>query len=560
MRQDVFGLGTHVGLGLVSPFKDFPWIRDAFARAGTDIGRQGPARFAYSVALMLQNKDLQATVRADPTMLDPAYALRPDSDWWLHTTPTRKKIHDLAVAKGKTLPQFVHESFDPIGAISKIPVLGPVIKAAASPITSVAALAQGERLDHVLADNFKAQVGAIKAVGPYAATVISFVPGVGTGVAAALAAGTALAEGKPIDQAIEEGIRGAIPGGAIAQAGFDLARKVASGENVGKAALETARAQLPPAAQKAFDVGLAVVSGKQLQSALVSAVSSLAPNEVKQILDVGAHMIQTTPGLSNLASSLSSDAARQGLQLASGALAHAGINEAAIRTMRSKLTGDVLRGFDAALKSQIQHVPWLSNVVEPSAASTAPSQAVQDLQALAQLTPEQQKQLIDMQELAKLTPEQQKQLTAYAQASKTSKPPEPAKTAPKPTEPTHTTPKPPEPTRAAPATAPKVTAAKPPEPTRAAPVAAAASGVRYPPYPKMAGAVHGAPGALGGPAPHCAVWGAPVPMDRKMMQAAHSALVSSRGRPAVARAPGGTLYMFTAEDGVITARPCVSRA
>ena len=104
-------------------------------------------------------------------------------------------------------------------------------------------------------------------IGSYATTVVSLVPGVGTGVSAALAAGIALAQGQSITDAVKNGIRDAIPGGAIATAGFDMAVKVASGENVGTAALETARAQLPPVAQKAFDIGLSVVAAAKHQQA-----------------------------------------------------------------------------------------------------------------------------------------------------------------------------------------------------------------------------------------------------------------------------------------------------
>lgn len=111
-------------------------------------------------------------------------------------------------------------------------------------------------------------VSTAEDIGSYATTVVALVPGVGTGVSAALSAGLALAQGKNITDAVKAGIRGAIPGGAIAAAGFDVAVKVASGANVGQATLEEARAQLPPgAAQQAFDVGLAVVTGEKHQQA-----------------------------------------------------------------------------------------------------------------------------------------------------------------------------------------------------------------------------------------------------------------------------------------------------
>lgn len=518
-----------------------PWLAARFHDEGAGLQQ---ASFAGTMYVKGYGRDarfgLPTNEQALPTLLNPS------APFW-SSTAQHKTDRDWGVEHAPKLSSVTHWTLGPLEAIAKIPVLGPVIKAAASPITTVAHLAEGQPIGQAAIDNFKSQVGAIKAIGPYAATIISLVPGIGTGVAAAISAGVALAQGKPIDEALEAGIKGAIPGGAIAASGYELAKRVASGENVGKAALEAARAQLPPEAQKAFDVGLAVVTGKQLQQALAAGIAGLAPDAVKQIFDIGAHVIQTTPGLSGISKTLSSDAARQGLQLASGALAHAGINESQIRAMRAKLTGDVLKGFDTALEAQARHFPWLDGI---SGAPVAPNTEQQDLAKLSQLSPDQQKQLTDLAALSKLTPDQQKQLMAYTQASKT------PTSAPKPPEPAKVASKPPEPTRAAPAAKAAPTSAKPPEPTRAPLPAATFAGVRYPPYPKT-GAVHG---ALNGPAPHCAVWGAPVPMDRTMLWAARSALISSKGAPAVARAPGGTLYMFTAENGAITARPCVSGA
>lgn len=444
--------------------------------------------------------------------------------------------------------------------VGKIPVVGPVLKAQAAPFTALANIAQGERIDHALVGSLKDQLAAAKDIAPYAATIVSFVPGIGTGVAAAIAAGAALAEGKPIDQALEEAIKAAIPGGAIAAAGFELAKKAASGENVGKAALESARVALPPEAQKAFDIGLAVVSGKQLQSALVSAVASLAPGELKQILDVGAHAIQNTPGLATLANSLSSDVAKQGLQLAAGALGHAGVNEAQIRAMRSKITGDMLSGFDSALKSQAPHFPWIANIVTApaTAAKTAPAVITQAAKAVA------------------------------AQPPPVPSPHEPTKSVPKPNEP---------------AKKPNEPAKKPNEPTRSVATAtpAPAAGLHnYPPYP-VAGAVSGPPATYSpypgtlSDSPHshphsrphasrvhtpahpwpmygtphnpeastsisetCHVWGGPIEMPMSMERAARAALAASSGRPTTVRGPDGGLYLFTYEGGSLIARPCAS--
>jgi len=117
-----------------------------------------------------------------------------------------------------------------------------------------------------------------------AQTVISFVPGVGTGINAAIAAGSALAKGENITDALVDGVRGSLPGGPLAQKGFDVAAKLvraaASGQNIGEAALSAARDQIPGGeiAKKAFDVGLAVAHGQNVQAALLGAASAALPN------------------------------------------------------------------------------------------------------------------------------------------------------------------------------------------------------------------------------------------------------------------------------------------
>lgn len=559
----------------------------------TDAASQAGTQFAFAIERYRQIA--QENAKKSPTQANVDWAnlmesyggsangvnVRPNDPFWT-ATDDRKKHHDTFVNFGKNLKITTHSYTDwnPLHAIAKIPVLGPVLKAAASPITMVANLAQGERIDHALLGAMKDQLGAIKSVAPYVAAVASFVPGIGTGVAAALSAGAALAEGKNITQAMEEGIKGAIPGGTIAAAGFDLAKKVASGANVAKATLETARASLPPAAQKAFDIGLAVTSAKSMQSSLNSAVANITPAETKQLLDVGAKAVQTTPGLADLAKSLPNDIARQGAQLAAGALAHQGVNEAQIQAMRSKLSGDQLHGFDTTLQSQVQHYPWLQGVV--------------DAQSLAQLSPDQQKQLVD-----------------YAAAKSASAPVKAPTATPKPHEPQNqtraplpATPKPHEPpvhTRApslAPAQAPSVPASQPVAvPTGPAPAASTGPAPTtpatpstdrpYPPYPQVGtlgfapypgvGAhpqhpqhphshphavrrgVHPSTTVVIAPAGgNCRQWSDPIEMDQAMIWAARSAVNGSKGQPRMVQGPDGTNYLFALENGVLTARQCLA--
>lgn len=484
MRETYFGLGA-----TPSPFPIPPWLQTMINKVSNE-AEAHVVKFAWAVERYRQLA--QAAVKQNPTQANIDWAklmetygsmsTHPDDPFWKQTD--RKKHHDTFVDFGERnfaqFTSFAHTDWNPLHAIAKIPVLGPVFKAATTPFTMIANLAQGERIDHALLGAMKEQLGGIKSLAPYAATIVSFVPGIGTGVAAAIAAGAALAEGKPIDQALEEGIKGAIPGGALAAAGFDLAKKVASGANVAKAALETARATLPPEAQKAFDIGLAVTSGKSLQNSLMSAVTSLAPAETKQLLDVGAQAVQTVPGLADLAKSLPSDVARQGAQMAAGALAHQGVNEAQIRALRTKLTGEALNGFDAVTQAQSQHFPWLAGVSDPLAGVT---------------------QAVATHAAAPPTPKPHELPKAPAPTPKPHEPPAPHRVpaaTPKPHEP-------PAPTRAL-ATTAAPTSAVPAPATTTTPVATPSQVTDrpYPPYPPMSGAVHGLgyapyPHALGEP-------------------------------------------------------------
>ena len=247
----------------------------------------------------------------------------------------------------------------PIHLIEKIPVIGKPFHAVmdVAGVHLADRIASGERLDHALLNNFKDTLHGIHDLAPYASTVVSFVPGIGTGFAAAIAAGAALAEGRSITDAAVAAVKGALPGGQLASTGFDAAWKIAHGANVSKVALEAARANLPPAAQKAFDVGLAVATGKSLQNAIVAALGALTPDQAKVILDEGTKAIAVTKGLADVAKHLANAQQQKGFQLAAGLLAHKGVNTALLGKARGSVTGDVRKGFDALLHAQEQHSP-----------------------------------------------------------------------------------------------------------------------------------------------------------------------------------------------------------
>lgn len=460
--------------------------------------------------------------------------------------------------------------FEAIGhAISKIPVVGDVVKitgeVVSGPFKLVEHIASGERLDHAFVDSLKDQVKIVKDVAPYAQTIVSLVPGVGTGIGAAIGAGAALAEGKSIDEAAKAAIKGMIPGGAIAAAAFDTALKAASGENIGKAALESSRNIIPPGpAQKAFDIGVAVATGEKLQNAVAKGITSLAPDALNAVIGAGQNAIASTPGLSNVVQGLNAEATR-GAQLAAGLLSHSGMNEKAIAAFRNKLTAAAKQGFDKALDAQAQHLPWLANVTGTPAQNLAPH------------APE-----------PKAAPHA----------------PEPPKTAPHAPEPPKApvaAPHVPEPRRAIPNTTPPGTPLRAPTVMPAPAPGAPGSTLTPPPagatpwgpYP-TAGTVSGpmraltrafhAHGHRGGghghpvppivdeqwtwalpfipsgtePAPRaCTAWGPTMAPPPSMLPAVRAALGASGGQPTTISGPG-SVYLVYSENGTAVVRQCVT--
>lgn len=204
--------------------------------------------------------------------------------------------------------------------VKKIPVLKDIHKATTSlhklPINAVTQLAAGKRIDQVALSQFKTALSSVKTLAPYIQTVISFVPGIGTGLSAGIGGALALASGKPIDQAFIAALRSAVPGGPIAQAAFDVAaavvegkpvdavllnalpvapaakaalvrgaaaaRALADGKRVDQVLLDQALQALPPAAAKAAQIGVAVASAKNIQDGLRAGVAASAKSLVSR--------------------------------------------------------------------------------------------------------------------------------------------------------------------------------------------------------------------------------------------------------------------------------------
>src|SRR4029077_7103734 len=132
-------------------------------------------------------------------------------------------ISNAAKCAGREIGKAAHSTVNGIGkvgkAITKIPIVGGPLKTIFSaaynlsmgPMVSVVSAGiKGQRIDKAFVKSLKTQVASITAVAPYVQTVLRVIPGIGTGVSAALGAGLALASGQRIDKALMAGALSAL--------------------------------------------------------------------------------------------------------------------------------------------------------------------------------------------------------------------------------------------------------------------------------------------------------------------------------------------------------------
>lgn len=180
--------------------------------------------------------------------------------------------------------------------VGKVPVIGKGLKAvttlAMSPYDISLGILSGQRIDNAVVGHFKNQLQAIKDVAPYAATVVSFVPGVGPGVSGAIAAAVALSEGKPITEALIVAAKNSLPGGPLAAAAFDVALAAAQRKSLSEITL--AAVPLPPAQKdllrQSLQVAADIAAGKRVDKIVIDRVNAnLAklPSGVAQAAQVG---------------------------------------------------------------------------------------------------------------------------------------------------------------------------------------------------------------------------------------------------------------------------------
>ncbi|HKQ69540.1 MAG TPA: hypothetical protein VJT73_09380 [Polyangiaceae bacterium] len=122
----------------------------------------------------------------------------------------------------------------------------------------------------IVQKSFAPALAVIRSAAPilrYAQTVASFVPGIGTGIGAALGAAQVLADGRPISDIAVGAIRGAIPGGPLAQSAFDVMWKAAKGQRIDTAVLSAMRDRIPGGelVKRAADTAIALAVARTAQ-------------------------------------------------------------------------------------------------------------------------------------------------------------------------------------------------------------------------------------------------------------------------------------------------------
>lgn len=203
-----------------------------------------------------------------------------------------------AVATINHLPVFkqigqVTAIISPVNVLKRVPVLGPLVKSvhnlANMPVTMSQHILEGQRIDKVALNGLKDSIKEVKAVAPYVQTVISLVPGIGTGISGALGASLALASGHSISDAMIEGLKGALPGGPAAAAAFEVAKGVIKGDRIDTIAIHAL--PIAPSAKDALLKGLSVAkdlaSGKRVDRVLIDQATAALPPDIRKAVQIG---------------------------------------------------------------------------------------------------------------------------------------------------------------------------------------------------------------------------------------------------------------------------------
>lgn len=183
--------------------------------------------------------------------------------------------------------KLVKQATHAVASVAKTVSHAPGISTALAPARLASDIAHGRNVVQSVARQAKGVVADTRAALPVAASVASFVPGVGTGISSGLAAASALSQGKSLRTVGEEAALAAVPGGQLARSALRAGIGVARGQNVlktvGREGISYARQNLPGGelAQRAVNVGIAAAQGQNVARAAGREAMSYARQNVR---------------------------------------------------------------------------------------------------------------------------------------------------------------------------------------------------------------------------------------------------------------------------------------
>jgi hypothetical protein len=305
-------------------------------------------------------------------------------------------IEDAIKVAGRSLEFIAKTAADGIDIVGdltgKIPIVGPAFTAAlhiaSGPLHATQALLDGERIDRIAIAQFKDTLANIRTIAPLAKTIVSFVPGLGTGIAAGIAAAEALATGASITDALTASIKAALPGGPLAAAAFELTQRaiagqrldqavldtgvsavanqlpyaaklaletvaaaIRDGQRLDKAALKTLRENVPEYAQHAIDIGVAIGQGRNLQTVIKVELNNIGPDVLNALSEVGDNLAARYPAIAKAKEIAGSHDAQLGFKIGVGLMQHRDISEDILAGVREKLDPAQREAFDIGVST-----------------------------------------------------------------------------------------------------------------------------------------------------------------------------------------------------------------
>jgi len=299
-----------------------------------------------------------------------------------------------------------------VKTVQHVPIVGQVFNVATGIhfYEGAAAVLSGERIDKAVIGNFKKQINDYRTLAPYAASVVAFVPGVGQGIGSGIAAAAALSEGRPLTEVAVEAIKGAVPGGAIAQAAFSVAQAAIQKKQIDDIAIEALpiSSQAKQGVRTALALTKDLASGKRVDKALIARIDDglkLAGPQLQKALNIGltvglAQDIQkkigtqiSTPQAKAAFAGIGKAVSRadkilsagkaisknpefgKGFDLATGILNGKNVNQTMLVATRKSLTPEQKKGFDTASAAHIGRFGIIRLGKKPSVKPKTPAEA-----------------------------------------------------------------------------------------------------------------------------------------------------------------------------------------